>query len=67
MHGDLLSSVRDLRDGLTVVRDDDDEDPERRYKLIANMQDHCMWAPAYPDHYPDIGDFTTGHFLGGPF
>lgn len=41
-------------DGLTVVRDDDDPDPARRYKLIANMQDHRMWAPYYPDRYPDV-------------
>ncbi len=41
-------------DGLTVVRDDDDPDPQRRYKLIANMQDHRMWAPAYPERYPGV-------------
>ena len=41
-------------DGLTVVRDDDDPDPQRRYKLIANMQDHRMWAPYYRDHYPNV-------------
>lgn len=41
-------------DGLTVVRDDDDPDPQRRYKLIANMQDHRMWAYAYRDRYPDV-------------
>ena len=40
-------------DGLTVVRDDDEPDPDKRYKLIANMQDHRMWTPAYPDRYPD--------------
>jgi len=40
-------------DGLTVVRDDDEPDPDKRYKLIANMQDHRMWTPAYPDKYPD--------------
>jgi len=38
-------------DGLTVVRDDDDLDPEKRYKLIANMQDHRMWKrPNNPDY-----------------
>ncbi|MBW3540719.1 MAG: hypothetical protein KY476_10645 [Planctomycetes bacterium] len=41
-------------DGLTVVRDDDEPNPAKRYKLIANMQDHRMWAPSYPDHYPDV-------------
>ncbi|MBW3599681.1 MAG: hypothetical protein KY475_20725 [Planctomycetes bacterium] len=41
-------------DGLTVVRDDDEPDPQKRYKLIANMQDHRMWAPSYPDHYPNV-------------
>ena len=41
-------------DGLTVVRDDDDPDPKRRYKLIANMQDHRMWAPYYPKRYPNV-------------
>src|SRR5687767_2936919 len=34
-------------DGLTVIRDDGDPDPQKRYKLIANMQDHRMWAPYY--------------------
>ncbi|MBM4076359.1 MAG: hypothetical protein FJ267_12055, partial [Planctomycetes bacterium] len=43
-------------DGLTVVRDDDDPDPDRRYKLIANMQDHRMWAYAYRDRYPNVSD-----------
>jgi len=39
-----------------VVRDDDDPDPARRYKLIANMQDHRMWAPYYKDRYPNVTD-----------
>ena len=43
-------------DGLTVVRDDEDPDPARRYKLIANMQDHRMWAEAYRAEYPDVTD-----------
>ena len=43
-------------DGLTVVRDADEPDPQKRYKLIANMQDHRMWAPAYPESYPDVTD-----------
>ncbi|MEX1231155.1 MAG: hypothetical protein WEB58_12995 [Planctomycetaceae bacterium] len=51
--GNLIGVVNNL-DGLTVVRDDDDPDPERRYKLIANMQDHRMWAYAYPDKYPNV-------------
>ncbi|MBM3459133.1 MAG: hypothetical protein FJX77_11450, partial [Armatimonadetes bacterium] len=41
-------------DGLTVVLDEDDPDPQRRYKLIANMQDHRMWAPHYKDRYPNV-------------
>jgi hypothetical protein len=41
-------------DGLTVVRDDDEPDPQKRYKLIANMQDHRMWAPYYPERYPKV-------------
>ena len=41
-------------DGLTVVRDDDDPDPQKRYKLIANMQDHRMWKDANPNHYRDV-------------
>jgi hypothetical protein len=31
-------------DGLTVVRDDQEPDPDRRYKLIGNMQNYLMWA-----------------------
>lgn len=41
-------------DGLTLIRDDDDPDPNKRYKLIANMQDHRMWAPYYKDRYPNV-------------
>ena len=48
-------------DGLTVVRDDDDPDPQRRYKLIANMQDHCMWAYADPEAYPDMTKEQEAH------
>jgi hypothetical protein len=43
-------------DGLTVVRDDEEGDPQKRYKLIANMQDHRMWAPYYPDRYPKVSE-----------
>ncbi|MBI2191476.1 MAG: hypothetical protein HYU36_05780 [Planctomycetes bacterium] len=43
-------------DGLTVVRDDEDPDPLRRYKLFANMQDHRMWAKAFPQRYPGVKD-----------
>lgn len=40
-------------DGFTVVRDDHEPDPAKRYKLFANMQDHLMWAPDYPPNvYP---------------
>ncbi|MBI3864847.1 MAG: hypothetical protein HY290_23470 [Planctomycetia bacterium] len=51
--GKVIGVVNNL-DGLTVVRDDDDPDPMRRYKLIANMQDHRMWAYAYPAKYPNV-------------
>ena len=37
-----------------MVRDDDDPDPNRPYKLIAHMQDHRMWAYAYPKQYPNV-------------
>jgi len=51
--GKQIGVINNL-DGLTVVRDDDDPDPKRRYKLIANMQDHRMWAPYYPKRYPMV-------------
>lgn len=41
-------------DGLTVIRDDHEADPQKRYKLFANMQDHRKWAPHYPEIYPDV-------------
>lgn len=41
-------------DGLTVVRDDDEPDPQKRYKLIANMQDHRMWSKYYPEMYQGV-------------
>jgi hypothetical protein len=43
-------------DGLTLIRDDDEPDPQKRYKLIANMQDHRMWAPYYKERYPNVTD-----------
>lgn len=43
-------------DGLTVVRDDEDPDPQRRYKMFANMQDHRMWARAYPGRYGEVSE-----------
>jgi hypothetical protein len=43
-------------DGLTVVRDDQEPDRQKRYKLIANMQDHRMWAPYYKDRYANVTD-----------
>lgn len=52
-NGKPIGVVNNL-DGLTVVRDDDEPDPQKRYKLIANMQDHRMWAPYYKDRYPDV-------------
>lgn len=51
--GQTLGVVNSM-DGLTVVRDDEDPDPQKRYKLIANMQDHRMWAPYTPDRYPTV-------------
>ena len=51
--GKQIGVINNL-DGLSVVRDDDDPDPKRRYKLIANMQDHRMWAPYYPKRYPMV-------------
>lgn len=54
-NGQRIGVINNL-DGLTVVRDDDDPDPLRRYKLIANMQDHRMWAYAYPDRYPNVSE-----------
>ncbi|MDB6027309.1 MAG: hypothetical protein JWM68_3532 [Verrucomicrobiales bacterium] len=41
-------------DGITVVRDDSEADPQKRYKLIANMQDHRMWSRSYPGKYPNV-------------
>jgi hypothetical protein len=58
--GETIGVLNNL-DGLTVVRDEDDPDPARRYKLIANMQDHRMWAYAYPDRYPDVTDEQLQH------
>jgi len=58
--GEPIGVVNNM-DGLTVVRDDDDPDPQRRYKLIANMQDHCMWAYADPKAYPDITKEQEAH------
>lgn len=51
--GKQIGVINNL-DGLTVVRDDDEPDPKKRYKLIANMQDHRMWAPYYRERYPDV-------------
>ena len=41
-------------DGLTGVRDDEETDPEKRYKLFANMQDHAMQARHNKVRYPHI-------------
>ena len=51
--GNQIGVVNNL-DGLTVVKDDDEPDPEKRYKLLANMQDHRMWTKAYRQYYPDV-------------
>jgi hypothetical protein len=53
--GNVLGVINNA-DGITVVRDDEEPDPAKRYKLIANMQDHRMWAPYYPEMYPDVTD-----------
>ena len=53
--GNSLGVLNNM-DGLTVVRDESEPDPQKRYKLIANMQDHRMWAPAYPDRYPNVSE-----------
>ena len=42
-NGKQIGLISNL-DGLTVVRDDD-PDPNRRYKLIAHMQDHRISLP----------------------
>lgn len=59
-NGDEIGVLNNL-DGLTVVRDDDEPDPQKRYKLIANMQDHRMWAPYYKDRYPQVTDEQVQH------
>jgi len=41
-------------DGFTVVRDDTDPDPNQRYKLFGNMQNHLMWNQK--DRYPGLTD-----------
>jgi hypothetical protein len=51
--GNQIGVLNNL-DGLTVVRDDEEPDRNKRYKLIANMQDHRMWAPYYKDRYPNV-------------
>ena len=43
-------------DGITVLRDDAEPDPQKRYKLIANMQDHRMWTYYFPERYPGVTD-----------
>ncbi len=53
--GNQIGVVNNM-DGLTVFRDETDPDLQRRYKLIANMQDHRMWAPHYRDRYPNVTD-----------
>lgn len=43
-------------DGISVVRDDAESDPQKRYKLIANMQDHRMWSYYFRERYPNVTD-----------
>ena len=45
------TGVVNAMDGCTVIRDDDDPDPAKRYKLIAYMHDRRMWARAHPEGY----------------
>ncbi len=53
-NGEQIGVLNNL-DGIgAVVRDDDEPDPEKRYKLIANMQDHRMWAWHNRDRYPNV-------------
>ena len=37
-----------------VLRDPDEPDPDKRYKLIANMQDHLMWGRGHAELYPGV-------------
>ncbi len=46
--------ILNTADGITVLRDDGETDPQKRYKLIANMQDHRMWSRSFPGKYPDV-------------
>ncbi|MFO0916908.1 MAG: hypothetical protein U0872_01155 [Planctomycetaceae bacterium] len=41
-------------DGSTVIRDDGEPDPQKRYKLIANMQDHRMWRQYMLEIYSGV-------------
>lgn len=38
---------------ITVLRDEGEPDPRKRYKMVTNMQDHLMWARGHADLYPD--------------
>lgn len=59
-NGDVIGVVNNM-DGHTVILDPEDPDPMRRYKLIANMQDHRMWAEAYRDYYMDTTTEEIAH------
>ena len=59
-NGDEIGVLNNM-DGHTVVLDEEDPDPNRRYKLIANMQDHRMWAEAYREWYTDTTDEEIAH------
>ena len=65
-HGNVTGILNNM-DGLTVVRDDYDENPDRRYKLIANMQDHRMFAYAYPEAYPGVSYEESMSYWKEPF
>ena len=66
--GNVIGVINNL-DGFNVVRDDEEPDPEKRYKLIANMQDHRMWAGFYKDRYPDVTeeDIECAHRIFGQY
>lgn len=51
--GTPIGVVNNL-DGLTLLRDDSEPDPQKRYKLVANMQDHRMWSKYMPDIYHGV-------------
>ena len=54
LDGKQIGVVNNM-DGIgSVLRDDSEPDPNKRYKLVANMQDHRMWAPYHKGQYPNV-------------